>query len=276
MNAVLHLKTIASREIKLGFRNPWAYSFMALFALFSLALLLIQSQASLAGYTSTTGTMINLILYLLPLMTLLLGSFSLTSEKEEGGWRLLSSFSLRTRTYIWGKYAGLAVVLTVIVAFGFGLSGIAGALFGRGFSLQAFGLFLLFSVLIIGQFLGISVLLGALCRNRWQALTYGVGIWFFLILGWPTILIAVLGFLPYLFIKPTLVALIFMNPAELNRLFLIVKMGGGSILGPEYYQWVKWIQQPTGSLIFAGVLILWVIIYVEAAAGLWERGRRRG
>lgn len=220
--------------------------------------------------------MINLIVYLLPLMTLLLGSFSLTSEKEEGGWRLLSSFPLRTRAFIWGKYAGLAVVLTVIVAFGFGLSGIVGSLFGRGFSLRTFGLFLLFSVLIIVQFLGISVLLGALCRNRWQALTYGVGIWFFLILGWPTILIAVLGFLPYLFIKPTLVALIFANPAELNRLFLIVKMGGGSILGLEYYQWVKWIQQPMGGLIFAGVLILWVLIYAEAATGLWERGRRRG
>ncbi|RUS42434.1 ABC transporter permease [Cohnella sp. AR92] len=272
---MLHLRAIALREIKLGFRNPWAYSFMALFALFSLALLLIQSQAGMSGYTSTTGTMINLILYLLPLMTLLLGSFSLTSEKEEGGWRLLSSFSLRTHSYIWGKYVGLAVVLLVIVSIGFGLSGAAGALFGRGFELQAYGRFLLFSALIIFLFLGISVLLGAFCRNRWQALTYGVGVWFFFILGWPTILIAVLGFLPYLWIKPALVALIFFNPAELNRLFLIVKMGGGSILGPEYYQWVEWIRQPSGSFVFAGVCGLWVLAYVELATWIWERGRRR-
>lgn len=270
-----HLKTISSREIKLGFRNPWAYSFMALFALFSLALLLIQSQASLSGYTSTTGTMINLILYLLPLMTLLLGSFSLASEKEEGGWRLLASFALRTRSYIWGKYAGLSVVLLAIISLGFGLSGIMGALFGGGFSAGAFGRFLLFSALLILQFLGISVLLGALCRNRWQALTYGVGIWFFFILGWPTILISVLGFLPYLWIKPALIGLIFINPAELNRLFLIVKMGGGSVLGPEYYHWVKWIQQPMGSLMFAVIFALWIIVCVEAAAVIWERGRKR-
>ncbi|THF73777.1 ABC transporter permease [Cohnella fermenti] len=272
---MLHLRTIALRELKLGFRNPWAYSFMALFALFSLALLLIQSRTGLSGYTSTTGTMINLILYLLPLMTMLLGSFSLTTEKEEGGWRLLSSFSLRTHSYIWGKYAGLALVLLLIAGFGFGLSGAIGALFGQAFEPSEFGRFLLFSALIIFLFLGIAVLVGAICGNRWQALTYGVGIWFFLILGWPTILMAVLGFLPYVWIKPALVLLIFCNPAELNRLFLIVKMGGGSILGPEYYQWVDWIQRPTGSLVFAAVCLLWILVYVELATWLWERGRRR-
>ncbi|MBB6637052.1 ABC transporter permease [Cohnella thailandensis] len=272
---MLHLRTIALREIKLGFRNPWAYSFMVLFALFSLALLLIQSRASLDGYTSTTGTMINLILYLLPLMTMLLGSFSLTSEKEEGGWRLLSSFSLRSSNYLWGKYAGLAVVLLLIVAFGFGLSGVIGALFNQAFEPSAFGQFLLFSAVIILMFLGIAVLIGAVCHNRWQALTYGVGVWFFFILGWPTILMSFLGFLPYLWIKPALVSLIFINPAELNRLFLIVKMGGGSILGPEYYQWVEWIQKPSGSLVFAGICCLWILVYVGLATWVWERGRKR-
>lgn len=70
----MHIDKIAKREIKIGFRNPWAYSFMALFSLFSLALLIIQSQSFMEGYTYTTGTMLNLILYLLPLMTMLLAS----------------------------------------------------------------------------------------------------------------------------------------------------------------------------------------------------------
>ncbi|MBB6673601.1 ABC transporter permease [Cohnella nanjingensis] len=269
-----HTRTIALRELKLGFRNPWAYSFMALFAVFSLALVLIQSKAGLSGYTSTTGTMINLILYLLPLMTLLLGAFSLTAEKEEGGWRLLSSFALSTRAFICGKYIGLAGVLILIVSFGFGLSGMIGAIFGHAFPPSSFGRFLVFSVLLILLFLGISAILGAICRNRWQALTYGVAIWFFLVLGWPTLLIAVLGFLPYLWIKPALIALIFANPAELNRLFLIVKMGGGSILGPEYYRWVAWIERPTGSLVFAAVCVLWILASVGISIILWERGRR--
>ncbi|WP_316244826.1 ABC transporter permease [Paenibacillus senegalensis] len=138
----MHWLTIATREIKLGFRNPWAYSFLVLFALFSLALLLIQSQNQISGYTSTTAGMLNLILYLLPLMTLLLGSFSLTSEKEEGGWQLLATYPLNTSAYLLGKYVGLAVVLLVIISFGFGLSGVLGVVVGKAFTPLTFALFL--------------------------------------------------------------------------------------------------------------------------------------
>jgi Cu-processing system permease protein len=72
---------VAAREIKIGFRNPWAYSFMALFALFMLSLLLINAQSYVKGYSGISGTMLNLALYLLPLMALMLGAFSLTGEK---------------------------------------------------------------------------------------------------------------------------------------------------------------------------------------------------
>ncbi|MCD1261431.1 ABC transporter permease [Paenibacillus athensensis] len=270
-----HLRTIAARELKLGFRNPWSYSFMVLFTLFQIALLLVQGEADLSGYTSAAGTMMNLIIYLLPLMTLLLGSFSLTTEKEEGGWRLLSSFSLSSRSFLWGKYVGLAGVLLLIIAFGFGFSGVLAALFGHALSLASLGRFLLFSALLMLLFLGVATLLGAWCRNRWQALTYGVGIWFFFVLGWPTLLLAVLGLLPYLWIKPALVTLVFLNPAELTRLFFTVQMGGGSILGPEYYNWVTWMKLPAGSWAFAVVCLLWIAAAVELAVRLWERGRRR-
>ncbi|SHE13111.1 ABC-type transport system involved in multi-copper enzyme maturation, permease component [Chlamydia abortus] len=272
----MHWLTVALREVKLGFRNPWAYSFMALFSLFSLALLLIQSQAQMSGYTSSTGTMLNLILYLLPLMTLLLGSFSVTAEKEEGGWQLLSTYSIGTSSYLLGKYGGLAVVLFIIIGFGYGFSGLIGALMGKSFAADSFLLFLAFSAGLILLFLAIAIGVGTLSRNRWQALTYGVAIWFFLILGWPTLLVSVLGFLPYLWIKPALVGLTFLNPAELVRVYMIVKMGGGTVFGAEYYQWVEWIQKPAGTPIFIGICLAWIGLCLAAAIIGWERRRYRG
>ncbi|MCZ1268315.1 ABC transporter permease, partial [Paenibacillus tundrae] len=115
---------VVRREMKMGFRNPWAYSFLILFCVFSLSLLIINSQNFVAGYSGTTGSMLNLILYLLPLMTLFLGSFSLTSEKEEGSWQLLSTYPIGTMSFIVGKYLGLSVVLMTIVTFGYGLMGL--------------------------------------------------------------------------------------------------------------------------------------------------------
>lgn len=273
MNELIH---VARREIKTGFRNPWSYSFLALFCVFNLSLLLINSQNTVEGYTSTTGSMINLILYLLPLMTLFLGSFSLTSEKEEGSWRLLSTYPMGTLPFILGKYAGLAFVLLVIVAFGYGLMGLVSGLLGTNFDPSTFFMFIAFSAGLVLLFLTIALLIGSWCKNRWQALTVSVAVWFFAVIGWPAILIAFLGLLPYMWIKPLLVALTMLNPAELVRLFIVVKLGGGSVLGPEYYTWIQWIQRPSGSWLFAGICAVWIIILISVVYWIWERGRSRG
>jgi len=267
---------VAGREIRIGFRNPWSYSFLVLFSVFSLCLLLINANNSVEGYSGATGSMLSLILYLLPLMTLFLGSFSLTSEKEEGSWQLLSTYPLGTFAFVAGKYAGLVVVLTTIVAFGYGAMGMASAFLGSGFDWRTYTLFLVFSIGLVLLFLAVAMIVGSLSRNRWQAMTIGVGLWFFLIIGWSTVLIAALGQLPYSWIKPALVALTFCNPAELVRLFVVVKLGGGSVLGPEYYEWVGWIRGPAGTPVFMAVCAVWIGISAAIVHRVWERGRSRG
>ncbi len=266
---------VALREVKIGFRNPWAYSFLALFSIFSLILLLIQAQNVVEGYSGLTGSMLNLILYLLPLMTLLLGSFSLTAEKEEGSWELLSTYPISTFEFITGKFLGMAIVLLTIISFGFGLSGLIGAIGGRAFGFTTFGLFFSFSIGLVLLFLAVALGIGTLARNRWQALTIAVAVWFFAIIGWPAVLIAGLGQLPYLWIKPAVVGLTILNPAELVRLFTIVKLGGGSVLGPEYYQWVEWIKHPLGTLNFLLLCSIWIWVAISMTILMWERGRSR-
>lgn len=266
---------VASREIKLGFRNPWAYSFMALFSVFSLSLLLIYNQQEIQGYSSITGTMLNFTLYLLPLMTLLLGSFSLTAEKEEGSWHLLSTYPLGTLSFIFGKYVGLLTVLLTIIAIGYSLTGVIGYAFDIGMLGSTLLQFAAFSCGLVILYLAVALGIGTLARNRWQALTIGVAVWFFTVIGWPTILIALLSFVPYLWIKPLLIVLTFINPAELVRLFVIIKLGGGSILGPAYYQWVRWISVGDGTFYFILVVLVWVALAMILSYLFWERGRYR-
>lgn len=267
----MHINLIAKREVKVGFRNPWSYSFMALFSLFSLGLLIIQSQSYIEGYTYTTGTMLNLILYLLPLMTMLLSSFSLTAEKEEGNWQLLSTYAMTTSSFLVGKYVGQALVLIAIVSFGYGISGVAGLLLGKSFAVSTLLFLLVFSICLILLFLGIAMVIGALCRNRWQALTMGVSIWFFYILAWPTLLISVLSFVPYTWIKPLLQIVTFFNPAEFVRIYSVTRLGGGAIFGPEYYKWIYWMDSALGDVCFVALCLLWVGATLWIATWAWER-----
>lgn len=269
------IMAIAAREIQMGFRNPWSYSFMGLFTLFSLALTLLNAQEFVQGYTSTSGTMLNLILYLLPLMTLLLGSFSLTIEKEEGSWQLLSTYPLRTFLFVLGKYLGMFVVLFTIIAFGYGLTGVISFLLGKAFAFSSFVLLFLFSGGLIALFLALAIGIGTITKNRWQALTVGVSLWFFTVIGWSTILIALLGTLPYAYIKPMIVLLTLLNPAEFVRLFIITKLGGGSILGPEYFTFVQSMRGLEGTIFFVVFSLLWIASLLCLAVLFWERGRTR-
>lgn len=268
--------TIMKNEIKLGFRNPWAYSFLGIFTLLSLSMLIIQSGpvSDLNQYTKTTGTLMNLILYLLPLMTLLLGALSITSEKEDGRWHLLSTYPLSSFSFIIGKYAGMFIVLTAIISFGFGLSGLIGSFLGQGLSLGTLLWIFVFSMMLILLFLGLAVWIGAASKNRWQALTISVGVWFLLVLAWPILLIAVLSLFPYASIQPTLEILVFFNPAELVRIFVTLYLGGGHIFGPAYYEWIEWFHQPFGVLFLVAVSMLWVLGSVGLTIWKWERKRR--
>lgn len=266
---------VALRELRTGFRNPWAYSFLALFAIFMLILTLIHAQGYMDGYSGITGSMLNLMLYLLPLMTLMLGSFSLTGEKEDGSWELLSTYPLGTSSFIAGKYVGLSILLLTIIVFGFGIAGLVSSWAGGGFSIHTFMMLFVFAVSLASMFLAVSMVIGSLAVNRWQALVIVVTVWFFLVIAWAPLLIAILGWLPYVWIKPAVSVLTLLNPAELSRIFAVIALGGGAVLGPEYYDWVKWVSRPTGSVAYVIFVLLWIGLAVGLADLLWERRRAR-
>lgn len=274
----MHILTVAKREIKLGFRNSWTYAFLILLTIFTLAILLLQSGAqTVDGYNDMTGTVINITLYLLPLITLLLGGFSVTAEKEDGQWGLLSTYPISVYTFLWGKWLGLAVILVVMLSFSFGLSGVITVAFGQGLSMSTLTFFLLFSIALALVYLSIALLIGSIAKNRWQSLVGGITIWFITVMIWPLLMVSTLSHLPsYQLIQPSLQVLTLLNPAEFVRVFSIMRMGAGSAFGPEYYQWITWATSYTGLLIFAVVFLSWILLSVFIGGFIWSRGEKNG
>lgn len=266
--------TIAKREVKLGFRNTWTYSFLILFTIFTIAILLLQAGiTSNQGYTDITGTVINMTLYLLPLTTLLLGGFSVTAEKEDGQWGLLATYPITSYTFLWGKWIGLAIILLTMIFFSFGLAGILIVLFGQKLSVHTLIFFLLFSTVLALIYLSIALFIGSIAKNRWQSLIGGITIWFLTIIIWPLLMISTLSHLPsYQLIQPTLQVLTLLNPAEFVRIFFIMKMGAGSAFGANYYVWITWATSHLGLLIFLGLFISWIFILIFISGFIWDRG----
>lgn len=265
--------SVIKREIKIGFRNVWTYTFLILLTLFTTAILFLQSGVDLdRGYTDTVGTVINMTLYLLPLLTLLLGGFSLTSEKEDGQWSLIYTYALPSYLFILGKWLGLVLVLSVIILSSYGVAGLLLSVFSQGMTLEIFLFSLLISLLLAITYLSMSILVGSMVRNRWQALIGGISIWFITIILWPLLMISILSQLPsYKYVQPTLQVLTVINPAELIRVFTVMKLGAGSAFGANYYKWIQLAEGPYGFVIFLLILLVLNLFILLISSVIWGR-----
>lgn len=274
----MRILTVAQREIKLGFRNSWTYSFLILLSIFTTAILLLQSGvATTEGYTDMTGTVINMILYLLPLITLLLGGFSVAVEKEDGHWGLLSTYPLSTYQFLWGKWLGLAVILLTILLFSFGAAGMITVLFNQPLQLGTLLFLWLFASVLSLFYLSVALLIGAWAKNRWQALIGAIGVWFITVVVWSLLMISLLSQLPsYKMIQPTLQVLTILNPAELVRVFSIMRLGAGSAFGASYDMWITWATSGYGLLIFLGIFVCWLLAAIYIGGFIWNRGDKHG
>lgn len=270
--------TVFQRELKLGFRNSWTYSFLILFSIFTGAILLLHSSvSSIEGYTNMTGTLMNMTLYLLPLITLLLGSFSITAEKEDGHWGLLATYPLSSVSFFFGKWLGLAIILTTIIFFSFGISGMLISIDGQAMNTETFIFFLVFSVLLALTYLSIAFLIGALSKNRWQALIGAIAVWFITIVIWPLLMISLLTQLPsYKLVQPTLQVLTILNPAEFIRVFSMMRLGAGSAFGADYDALITWALSNNGLIIFIIMLIIYVFVTLFISSWIWNRGDKYG
>lgn len=90
-------------EWRSAVRSKFVYMFLFLWInIFSLIFIMERNTPSLAGYTNVTGTMVNLILYIVPLLMLIIGAFSIAGEVENGKWRLLCTYPLKSTAYVIG------------------------------------------------------------------------------------------------------------------------------------------------------------------------------
>lgn len=268
------MKNLWLSEWKTMTRQRSYYLFLILWVLvFSLLFLLERTNAGLSNFTNITGTIVNILLYLLPLFMLIIGSFSITNELESGQWHLLCTYPIGIPAYLFGKFAGLIMAQAAVFTLSFGISMAIGLFVGIQLSLPWLLGIYLFSLLLIYVFLILGVFLGTVAKTRWKALMASVAIWFFLIMIWPTALIAVLGLIPYSMIEPLMKVAMVLNPAEFLRFFLIIKWDSGAIFGASYDAIVHLFQSGAGWIILIGYLIAYIFMLFSLSILLL--GRRR-
>ncbi|WP_071396156.1 ABC transporter permease [Bacillus tuaregi] len=266
--------TIGRFEWRMTLRQKTSYVFLFLWTFVLLLIfMLVKNSPAVTSYTNITGAAVNLLLYLLPLFMLIIGSFAVASEKENGQWKLLTTYPISSFSFLVGKTLGQLMAQTIIFTLSFGISLTLALVFQISIGLKWILAVYVFALLLLAVFLVIGVVMGSFSKSRWQALAGSVAIWFVLIMIWPTALISVLNLVPYTMISPVMHGLLWVNPAELLRVVFVVQMDGGSVFGQAYDMLVTFLKKDMAVPILILYLLLFsgLLLFLSA----WRLERRK-
>lgn len=245
-------------EWKQMLRSRWLQLVAILFVFVFIAIVMIQQMAlpDIGGFTRQTASFLNVLLFLLPLFTLTIGSMSVSGDVETGWFNLLKTYLLKIRHYVIGKFIAIVLSFLFILALSFGIVlTLSGLLGGVKLSFE----FIFIAISLIFIFSSISIFLGSVAKNRLHALALSLVLWSFLLLLLSYALMAIGTIVPGHVLQNLTIIMLHLNPVEWLRFCYFLISGQAEVLGPTYYDLIKFYESLFGNVVIMFVTIFWII-----------------
>ena len=257
-------------EMKQLIRSKWLQIVTILFVVTFTSVLMIQQIAmpDAEGFTRQSAAMLNVLLFLLPLFILTIGSMSLAADRESGWLNLLKTYPMSNGKYIFTKWIGLFNVFLFITLLAITLSYMMGSFFG-GISLN--GPFIVFILILLLLFTSLSIFVGVIAKNRLHALALALGVWSMITLILSYVLMAVGTIISENLLKTFISLSIHINPLEWMRFSYFVFTDQSAVLGPAFYELVKFYDSTVGLFYYSLFTALWGVSPLLLATYLLKR-----
>lgn len=227
------VRRLSFRELAGSFRNYWFVVNSGVFVVGGLLLVLFgQQDASVLGYRGyarALAGLMQLALFLIPLMALFPAGAALAGEREVGTLDYLLAQPVTRGEVYAGKWAGVASAVGLSLLLGFGVTGAIAAVKGvpLGIILALLGLALLLALTFVS--LGLWISAGASSQTR--ATSLGLTAWLFLVA------LGSLGFMGAFVawgLRPEVLEIwAFVNPVEAFRMAMVAILDPKmEVLGP--------------------------------------------
>lgn len=266
---------IAAHELKINIRQRWTFTFAIVFGALALAIsyfgLVTQAVVGFQGFVRTSASLLNLVLYLVPIVALSMATLSFTGEKSVG--EILFSQPVTRTAILTGKLAGLAAALGAATMFGFGVSGlfIAAQAGMEGFS--RYVVFLGFALLLETVFLSLGALIAIASGSRSRSFGYALFVWFFFVLFYDLLAMGITFLLKERTANQLLFASLFANPVDLTRVGSLLVLGDTEIFGAAGAALIRALggSRTTAVAIVAIAIVLWAIVPVVISSHVLRR-----
>lgn len=265
---------IARQELIINIRNRWTLVFALIFGVLVLAIsyfgLVTAGQMGFQGFARTSASLLNLVLYAIPLVALMMGTLSFSSEK--GASELLFSQPVTRTEVLLGKLLGLFASIVTATLVGFGLAGIVIALNAGSEGSLRYPLFVGLSLLLALIFLSIAAFVSALCQRKAKAFGWALFLWFFFVLFYDLFVIGVTFLLKERTANVFIFVSLFGNPVDMVRIASLMVLDGKEMFGAAGAALLRFFGGETKSiLLLLCALALWIITPFLLARALLRR-----
>jgi Cu-processing system permease protein len=215
-------------------------------------------------------SLLNLVLYIIPLVALVMGTLSFTSEKSAG--ELLFSQPVTRTEILLGKLAGLFASIFTATLAGFGIAGLVIALNAGTEGSLGYPLFVGFSLLLALIFLSLAAFISALCGRKAKAFGVSLFVWFFFVLFYDLLVIGATFLLKERAANTFVFASLFGNPVGMVRVASLMVLDGKDIFGPAGATLLRFFGgEMLSLLLLLSALAIWVAAPFLLARGLLRR-----
>lgn len=275
MRSLRPILAIARRELTEAIRSRWIIRAGGLFAILALALAIFGTRsvgaAGIGGFSRTALSLLNLVLYMAPLLALLLGITGMAADREDGALEVLLAQPIGRASVVLGKFCGLGAALAAALLGGFGAAGIVIGIAGADADVGGY-LMLIARALGLGlAFLSIGLWIAAATGNRSRALTVGLMIWFASVVLYDLAIVGTTAWLGGGMLRAAIGLLIVANPVDLVRVSTLVQLGGVDSFGLTAQALIGFLRGPIGALTFSSALLAWIALPLLGAARAFSR-----
>ena len=268
------ITTIARQELVINIRNRWTLVFACVFGILVLSIsyfgLVTGGTVGFQGFARTSASLLNMVLYIVPLVALVTGTLSFTSEKSAG--ELLFSQPVTRGEILLGKFFGLFASILTATLIGFGLAGVVIATNAGTEGSLRYPAFVALSLLLALIFLSLSAFISALCQRKSKALGVALFVWFFFVLFYDLLVIGLTFLLKERTANAFIFGSLFGNPVDMVRVASLMTLNGKDIFGAGGAALLKFLGGDGASLALLLVaLSCWVVVPLFMAQRLLSR-----
>ena len=262
------IKAIAGKELRDRLRNRWILTVTILLVASALIIAFFGSvPVGLTGFKRggmTMVSLINLAIYLVPLLALALGSFAIIEERERGTLDLLLAYPISSGEYLAGSFLGLSIALSAAILVGFGLSGILILFVGGAVELVQYLVFMLLTLVLGMIFLAVSYSISIVANDKGKAMAVALLVWIGAVFLFDVSLIGILVATGGRIGSALFSAAMMLNPVDVYRLLLFSLVESARApLGLLEADISATMGSPQLAAVFAGWLGLLVTIMLQ-------------